>query len=489
MNTILNKKKEDVKQRFIHEQHMLDHYIQSIHSTLIKRDDSTLFEMLDHDHYNTEQIIHGLEEEIRFLENKIEKDKQKYELALHQYDQQQRKLHTAIALNKRFQLFDQRKKELDNLQSQRVVFLRKEHRLVVAERASRIEPYEIQVKERRNERKKQEKFVEEAMKQKEAAAKKLALVKQEYIEAEQKEAYREKLKTTIQRYKEFLPTIKEMDRTRQRLTTLKTTIQQATDKLESMVKKIGIKEKEIEEYQAEIVQKEQKVSERSKKQGTMYQLREQYKVLEDYHKIKKEHQSLQRELKEKKKQYTVAEKQYKLAEAKWFQDQAAIMASHLKNGDACPVCGSNHHPNKAKPKTHEISKEQFDQAKQDLDKEQQEYFKILEHYRLCTDGLKEKAQEVSNYQIALEHVEQKLADIVEQGKKLKIELAQLDQMTKEIEQTKQTVQQIEADVKKLREERERLEINLSKDQQTYTSLDATLTERWRHIPEEIQELT
>src|SRR5690625_5202858 len=157
MNTILKKKKEDVKQRFIHEQHMLDHYIQSIHSTLIKRDDSTLFEMLDHDHYNTEQIIHGLEEEIRFLENKIEKDKQKYELALHQYDQQQRKLHTAIALNKRFQLFDQRKKELDNLQSQRVVFLRKEHRLVVAERASRIEPYEIQVKERRNERKKQEK--------------------------------------------------------------------------------------------------------------------------------------------------------------------------------------------------------------------------------------------------------------------------------------------------------------------------------------------
>lgn len=42
-----------------------------------------------------------------------------------------------------------------------------------------------------------------------------------------------------------------------------------------------------------------------------------------------------------------AKKLYNELQQKWLQGQAAILASHLQDGEACPVCGSTEHPNKS----------------------------------------------------------------------------------------------------------------------------------------------
>ena len=58
--------------------------------------------------------------------------------------------------------------------------------------------------------------------------------------------------------------------------------------------------------------------------------------------------------------------------------QAGILASNLKDGDACPVCGSFNHPNLAKIVANVLTKEELDKEKTRLE----DKYKELENYRL-----------------------------------------------------------------------------------------------------------
>src|SRR5690625_2963678 len=82
MNVILKVKKDEVNEQFKKEDQMLNYHIQSILTSLEKREDSSLFHVLDHDYHNVEQILHGLEEEKTYLTQKINADEIKYKQSL-----------------------------------------------------------------------------------------------------------------------------------------------------------------------------------------------------------------------------------------------------------------------------------------------------------------------------------------------------------------------------------------------------------------------
>ena len=50
----------------------------------------------------------------------------------------------------------------------------------------------------------------------------------------------------------------------------------------------------------------------------------------------------------------------------YFLNQAGILASKLREGQECPVCGSTHHPNKAHLKDDSVSKDELEQTKLSL---------------------------------------------------------------------------------------------------------------------------
>src|SRR5690606_29938543 len=194
------------------------------------------------------------------------------------YEQKQASLHKAKATNERFVLLDKKNEELTTLQNQRVVFLRKEKQVDAAERASRIEPYEKQLAERRNERDEKERYVNKATAQLAEAKRRLELVQQAYVQEEQKEEQREKLKRNLENYYELLPTIEEMDQIRRDLQKISAKIEKKSNDLNRIISYLDTNEKEIEKLKHGITEKESLVSEIGKKQEEMYQLREQYKV-------------------------------------------------------------------------------------------------------------------------------------------------------------------------------------------------------------------
>ncbi len=489
MNQLLKDKKDEMDQNLLYERQMMDHHIQSIHSTLGKREESSLFNILENEFYNVEQVLQGLDEEIIYLSEKIQTDEKLYEKAIHAYENKQNYLHKATSTNERFSLLDQKNEEFMQLKSEKVMYLRRENQVSSAERASKLEPYEKQVADRRRERIELEKIVSLATVELTKAKTNLTYSQTAYKLEEEKESHREQLKNDLNKLYEFLPVIEEMDQTRNKLKQLTVNKDRTTSTLKELLQSLEENETLEATLKKEIAEKEIKVMERGKKQDERFELLEKFRILDDYLKLWKAQRLLQAELEEKEKFYRLAERRYKKYEAVWFQNQAFVIASHLTNGDTCPVCGSTHHPHKAIPDEDQISKEELDEIKVDLDKKQLSYQTILTKSQNNEEELKQKAQAVSVNNISLEHAERELEDVLEKGKKLKAEILQIDQLAEQLTTDKQKLFQLEKTIKETRSAKEKAEDELSMLQTQFTQLDATLKERLRNIPEEIQDLT
>src|SRR5690606_26688000 len=83
-------------------------------------------------------------------------------------------------------------------------------------------------------------------------------------------------------------------------------------------------------------------------------------------KLKQTHMQIKKEKQEKDEAYQQVKKHYDLLEEKWLNGQASILANHLHNGDACPVCGSLTHPNKADHQEEFVSREQLESMRKQL---------------------------------------------------------------------------------------------------------------------------
>src|SRR5690606_35291979 len=87
------------------------------------------------------------------------------------------------------------------------------------------------------------------------------------------------------------------------------------------------------------------------------------------------------------KQFQTAHASYSELEQLWINAQAAILASHLHNGEACPVCGSVEHPEKAILTQQPPQKEELDKMKQKLDQLQQHVLELQANLKTFTGQL------------------------------------------------------------------------------------------------------
>ena len=68
------------------------------------------------------------------------------------------------------------------------------------------------------------------------------------------------------------------------------------------------------------------------------------RVLDEFIGIQKRIAVLEKEKNEQEIRYRKSKSAYEQVEQTWLSNQAAMLAESLNDGDACPVCGSEHHP-------------------------------------------------------------------------------------------------------------------------------------------------
>lgn len=146
-----------------------------------------------------------------------------------------------------------------------------------------------------------------------------------------------------------------------------------------------IKLKEVQDQRK--IRKEALASSTAKKlevEGKMRELKEKHdgmaKLLKvkfpDLEAVKEEHEKAVALYTKQRKNFDQIDSEYKEGEKRLEESRAGILASHLEEGQACPVCGSTHHPQLAKLTEKNVT---------------EEFLKILKTRRENADNMKNQA--------------------------------------------------------------------------------------------------
>lgn len=221
-------------------------------------------------------------------------------------------------------------------------------------------------------------------------------------------------------------------------------LQEELDNRKEMLKKMG------EEIEKSGDAGEIRLSLYQKKNNLTVQLNQAERLIE----AKEEQSSLQKKLEFTTGRYLKARENYlpvKEAyerEFRLFLDtQAGILAEGLKEGMACPVCGSVHHPVLAEKCSEEISKESVDQKKaaaDEAEKNVRNYSAMAGSLKEQLERLKKKAEQMEkDAEWVKERLQKEIRTCGEELKKAEETLVQREKLVKAEEQKKAEQLQVE----------------------------------------------
>ncbi len=152
--------------------------------------------------------------------------------------------------------------------------------------------------------------------------------------------------------------------------------------------------------------------------------------------------------------------EYEEAMRLYMSAQAGILAKHLEEGAPCPVCGSQHHPKKAKVKTSVLSEEQLRKQEQQVmvyQKQREEAMQqVIAKSKQCETLLEVCTQTSRLFQLSLEEYEQQLQMLLQNYQE------QIKHDTKQIHQA----QIVQKELQALQLQKEMLEKQIQKGMYT-----------------------
>lgn len=477
----LRSKKNMAEDAFKREKHARDHYIGSIDATIPKREESHLFQVLSEEHYNVNQLLFGLEEEITFYEKQITTDQQKYEEAYAAHGKKQSQLHQSNVLNDRFDEWRKKEDQLKQLNGQVPLYENKEKQLGDAERASFLLPYETQAEEQRQEEKSRVQAVDKAAQTKKTADGTFERNYQIYQQEEGRKTDREEVRKQLDRLQEFLPVVKVIDEKQQQLQELENKKKRAFTELTKRQTEMKEISEKATSYSEKIKRLDQAVGQLPEKQQQLTEMRDQAKVLIDFINLRDKHAGFQKDLQLKKAAFDKETETYTKLEKSWLNNQASYLASHLHDGETCPVCGSLDHPNKAVNEEEVVTKEQLESLKQKLNEKEKHYHTAAANLDHNETQLKDKEVEIEPYHIPLDDVSSVKDQLVEKGKQLKVEVDKLHTSRKELANLKETLE-------KTNEAWRQVEVKKEQAEQTHQQLTTAYEKEYAVHQEKIQKI-
>lgn len=485
----LKDKKKQAEDEYKQEQANRERLIKDIQAVLPPREHSTLFQTLSQEQYNTHQVLSGMAEEADFYETMIHKQEKQEETAGLALNKKLEEFHKAESLNAEFLKLENKEKELQEYVNQGPSFKDKERKLENAERAAKIESYELQTDEwRRDELEKQERLNRAAALKIQAEAM-LEKAERTYNNEEKKKDEREKASQELHRLKELLPLVKESEQKKQALAAAFNEVQMLEKQLQSLEKNISEQKSLKNLLSQEIKEMEKKVDTLPDKQQKLLQLRELVKVLQDYKNLMNHGQELEAEQKSRISEYHLSKQRYESLESAWLNGQASLLAAHLHDGQPCPVCGSREHPLKAQSQEKIPTKEELEAVKTDFNRKDVAYRNITAKVNSLLEQLKQKEAEVLEYGVKPEEVPVVYEQVVTQGQRLKEEVALLANEKDRLAKLKADYEQKE---EKVTEAEALFATETKKFQQRYTTFEAdkaVYQEQLQRIPDEVRNLT
>lgn len=488
MNVLLKARRDDVESQFKNEQNMLQQYMNDIVRIVERREDAELFQLLDSEYYQAQQIIPALQAEALFYEEKIKTEAAHVKETNKQLEAKREVLFQAKTTNERLNILQGKKVERQELEKETTAIKQKEQALEAAERASKLEPYEAQVTSQRKEQQAMVEKQQQVNKQFQQITNERETIQQQYNLEEKKATEREKMKQQVQRLQEYLPRVREIDSTKQTMSTLHEEMTKDQAALEKVTETGRKASNEIEALKQATMEQPEVMEKLQQNKLTIEKLRYQHKQVNQFIRLQQEQREATVQLDRAKHVYDTQKQQYNRLEASWLDNQAFMLAEHLHDGSPCPVCGSEAHPNKVTAQATTVSREDLDQEKNKTNALYEDYTKKSSRYEALKTMIADSQQALAEEKLLQENMEHQRESIVQEGKEMKQQMTKLETSLQTMKEQQEKQRKLEEQVADLLKQKEIIDTTLREKHTRYTSLKAAFTERIREIPEEMQVL-
>ncbi|WP_053075079.1 AAA family ATPase [Ornithinibacillus californiensis] len=340
------------------------------------------------DENDSEEVrLEKLETEIKETKN-IEQEQNKLkENQQEKVKLAEEKLRNASLIEEKFKEQETLMKENERLEQMRESIVVKKEKLHLAKKAQQIIPLEEQSASRKLEWQTQIQKLQEQEKRLSQIQRDFEHAKAKYVTESNREQEREDLKEEIKQAKKQLEYVKTYQVMTQKVGDLK---QKKTDNSS----KLNQLQTEIQNNEATVADLEVQLKEESNLTQALYETKDALKTQEEIRKKIAEFKLENQKLIGLRQNYTNAkntyiEKQEELKKLKEKHDEldraqrdqfAFILAHQLIPGEACPVCGSTEHPNKAAHDTVQDDFQELEQLKTLIRKKEVEFDSLQQDF-------------------------------------------------------------------------------------------------------------
>lgn len=446
-----------------------------------------------------EREIESMEKEVGRLQTKVdEKNKERDVIKQHLFE--------AESIIKQMKLKEDLSTRLKELESQKTEYTEIEKKIDLAQKAAVLAQQEEichHLKRQIDDRKEEEKAIRTSI---EALKAQLMEADQLYKEEITKEEERKQLAN-------YLVELKNMEKDVLQYAEVEGKLHQLTKAMKSHASKQEILQKQRKEKEITI----QKYKERIKQLDGMKELlldnkdkiRNLQTILERINEyMEVEHTSMKRKSDANSKKqlldqvlnrYDDAKALVEELENKWIANQSLILAASLKVDEACPVCGSVHHPSPATNHLHteDFSEEDRKSAKKDLESIEKEKTKAetawLEantQWKWYTEDAKNKLKKVVDIYPLFSDGDSAITanTIKNQLQELSLEQKKLEAQTIEMEKMKLSLSDVEVQFQEVQALLEQTTEVIRETTIEYTEQNTTLKKMQDTIPADLREL-
>ncbi|WP_435165028.1 AAA family ATPase [Paenibacillus glycanilyticus] len=464
----------------------VDHFMKQAADNLPRREDSQLALTLAQELYNAAQLSEALEQEIGYYRQLMaEGESGKRELQ-RQLGEQEEALQGELALHARSAELASEREKRERLAAQSGEHAERERRLLLAERAAQLAPYAEQAVRAERDAAAKQQARDIRRQAAEAAKEALAAAEERHRREEERGAERQAAERELHRLAELAPAVQTLEAQRVAVEQLATAEKSGAAKLTSAEALIA----EAKEAKLTLASQLKAIEGAVEALPGVVEQRNQVlqtgKYISKLIELEKELVSHASVIDERALSLAQIREEHDRLERHWIEGQASLLAAHLHDGQPCPVCGSQEHPGKAVAAEAVPSREQLQQAKEQLSRYERELNEAKLQAAATRSSWEGSAAELAEYGAEASGLAEQQAELRKRWKQLNEEAERLGAQAEQGKQMKQRAEEIEQKLEQLQQAKDKLQAEQQRIAVERGAKQSALEKELERIPEELR---